>query len=128
RSTGGGGGGGDIVGAERRVARICRSRRPPAPTERRPPEGTSRGSNGMKMERIEAGREPSGHDVRAPTAEIHGRASRTRLKGVSVARRTRVNPALVSTSPSRFSPAWAPSAPPSYRARDACARSGFGTE
>jgi hypothetical protein len=39
-----------------------------------------------------------------------GRASITRLKGVSVARRTRLNPASFSSSASRASPAWAPSA------------------
>ena len=42
----------------------------------------------------------------------HGRASRTRLKGVSVARRKRENPASVTTSRSRASPACAPSAGP----------------
>ena len=47
-----------------------------------------------------------------------GRASSTRLKGVSVARRTRENPAAVSTSRSRVSPACAPSARPTCWARD----------
>jgi hypothetical protein len=36
----------------------------------------------------------------------YGRASSTMLNGVSVARRTRVNPASERTALSRFSPAW----------------------
>jgi hypothetical protein len=45
----------------------------------------------------------------------HGRASYTRLTGVSATRRNRVNPALVTSSRVRASPAWAPSAcPPSW--------------
>src|SRR5580700_10496715 len=36
----------------------------------------------------------------------HGRASRTRLNGVSAARRKRVKPAVVTTSRKRVSPAW----------------------
>ena len=42
----------------------------------------------------------------------HGRASRTRLNGVSAARRKRVNPAAVTSSRKRASPACAPSASP----------------
>jgi hypothetical protein len=41
-----------------------------------------------------------------------GRASRTRLNGVSAARRNREKPASWTTSPSRVSPACAPSASP----------------
>ena len=41
-----------------------------------------------------------------------GRASSTRLKGVSAARRNRVKPASVATFFKRASPAWAPSAVP----------------
>ncbi len=43
---------------------------------------------------------------------VHGRASSTRLKGVSAARRTRLKPPSLSTSVRRCSPAWAPSARP----------------
>ena len=43
---------------------------------------------------------------------FHGRASYTRLKGVSAARRKRVKPAAVTTSLILASPAWAPSASP----------------
>ncbi len=39
---------------------------------------------------------------------IYGRASYTMLNGVSVARRNRLNPAVVTTSRMRDSPAWAP--------------------
>src|ERR1700683_1128313 len=42
----------------------------------------------------------------------HGRASNTRLNGVSAARRKRVKPAAVTTSRILASPAWAPSASP----------------
>ena len=42
----------------------------------------------------------------------YGRASSTRLNGVSVARRNRVNPASSATARSRSSPAWAPRASP----------------
>ncbi len=42
----------------------------------------------------------------------YGLASSTRLNGVSVARRKRPNPASDMTSPSRASPAWAPSPSP----------------
>ena len=38
----------------------------------------------------------------------HGRASKTRLNGVSAARRKRVKPPAVTTSRMRASPAWAP--------------------
>lgn len=41
-----------------------------------------------------------------------GRASRIMLKGVSVARRTVLNPAASTTSLSLASPAWAPNAAP----------------
>ena len=45
----------------------------------------------------------------APAGALgYGRASSTRLNGVSVARRNRVNPASAATSPSRCSPACAP--------------------
>jgi len=43
---------------------------------------------------------------------FQGRASYTRLKGVSAARRKRVKPAAVTTSLILASPAWAPSASP----------------
>ena len=49
----------------------------------------------------------------------YGLASRMRLNGVSVARRTRVNPPCLSTSVSCASPAWAPSARPTSWASDA---------
>ena len=49
----------------------------------------------------------------------HGRASSTRLKGVSATRRKRVKPAATTTSRSRASPAWAPSASPTSWASDA---------
>ena len=48
----------------------------------------------------------------------HGLASNTRLNGVCVARRNRVNPPFMTTSRSRASPAWAPRAGPLY-AREA---------
>jgi hypothetical protein len=49
----------------------------------------------------------------AKTAVVrYGRASRTRLNGVWVARRTRVKPAASRTSRNRASPAWPPSASP----------------
>jgi hypothetical protein len=49
----------------------------------------------------------------------YGLASSTRLNGVSVARRKRVNPPSVITSRSRDSPAWAPSARPTSWSREA---------
>jgi hypothetical protein len=49
----------------------------------------------------------------------YGRASKIKLKGVCVARRNRVNPPLVTTSRSRFSPACAPSANPTSCESDA---------
>ena len=42
----------------------------------------------------------------------YGRASKTKLNGVSVARRKRVNPPAVTTSRKRASPAWLPKASP----------------
>ena len=51
-------------------------------------------------------------DVRDPRGSDYGRASSTRLNGVSVARRKRVKPASSSTSRRRASPACAPSAAP----------------
>ena len=54
---------------------------------------------------------------RPPTR--HGRASSTRLNGVSAARRKRVKPPAVTTSRSRASPACAPSASPTSCASDA---------
>ena len=56
-----------------------------------------------------------GHPVQAgcgATFTPQGRASRTRLNGVAVARRKRVNPPAITTSRSRASPAWAPRANP----------------
>lgn len=47
-----------------------------------------------------------------PAVGAHGRASSTRLKGVSVARLKRVKPPAVTTSRRRASPACAPSAKP----------------
>jgi hypothetical protein len=49
----------------------------------------------------------------------HGRASKTRLKGVSAARRKRVNPPSETTSPILDSPACAPSASPTSCESDA---------
>src|SRR5438874_1484790 len=49
----------------------------------------------------------------------HGFASNTRLKGVSAARRKRVNPPAETTSPIRASPACAPSASPTSCESDA---------
>src|SRR5439155_3476223 len=49
----------------------------------------------------------------------YGRASSTRLKGVSVARRKRVKPPAMTTSRSRASPACAPSASPTSCASEA---------
>ena len=49
----------------------------------------------------------------------YGLASRMRLNGVSVARRTRVNPPWLRTSVSRASPACAPKARPTSWASDA---------
>ncbi len=49
----------------------------------------------------------------------HGRASNTRLKGVSVARRKRLKPPAATTSPIRASPAWAPRARPTSCDSDA---------
>src|SRR5439155_1717897 len=49
----------------------------------------------------------------------YGRASSTRLKGVSVARRKRVKPPAVTTSRSLASPACAPSARPTSCASEA---------
>ena len=46
------------------------------------------------------------------TSVGYGRASNTMLKGVSLTRRNRPNPALVTTSRIRASPACAPSASP----------------
>ena len=45
---------------------------------------------------------------------VQARASRTRLKGVSAARRQWPKPASANTSASRASPAWAPSAWPPF--------------
>ena len=49
----------------------------------------------------------------------YGRASKTRLSGVSVARRKRPNPPSATTSRRRASPAWAPSARPTSWSLDA---------
>ena len=51
--------------------------------------------------------------------DAYGFASRTRLNGVSVARRKRVNPPAFTTSRRRASPAWAPSASPTSWSREA---------
>jgi len=53
-----------------------------------------------------------------------GRASNTRLKGVSVARRNRVNPPDVTTVRRRASPAWAPRHKPTSWAREHGVHSG----
>lgn len=63
------------------------------------------------------GRDRPGRGVpRAPPGDTrganYGRASSTRLAGVSAARRKRDNPACSNTSRSRASPAWPPSASP----------------
>jgi len=55
----------------------------------------------------------------SPRHTCYGRASYTRLNGVSAARRKRVNPALDTTSRIRFSPACAPNAAPTSWASDA---------
>jgi len=53
------------------------------------------------------------------TSDLQGLASRTRLKGVSVARRKRRKPPWVTTSRRRASPAWAPRQAPTSCERDA---------
>jgi hypothetical protein len=53
------------------------------------------------------------------TTFAHGRASNTKLKGVSAARRKRVKPAAVTTLRMRSSPACAPRAAPTSCAREA---------
>jgi hypothetical protein len=55
----------------------------------------------------------------AVTEAVYGLASKTRLKGVSVARRKRVKPPAVTTSRMRASPACAPSASPTSCAFEA---------
>ena len=54
-----------------------------------------------------------------PVHGTHGRASSTRLKGVSAARRTRLKPPSPKTSVRRCSPAWAPSAKPTSWLKEA---------
>src|SRR5436190_17640842 len=49
----------------------------------------------------------------------HGRASNTRLNGVSAAVRKRPKPPAATTSPMRAGPAWAPSASPTSCDSDA---------
>ena len=56
---------------------------------------------------------------RPGTAETYGRASYTRLNGVSAARRKRVKPPVWTTSRIRASPACAPSASPTSWDNDA---------
>src|SRR5579885_933484 len=51
--------------------------------------------------------------------QLYGRASKTMLNGVSVARRKRVNPADVTTSRSLASPACAPNPSPTSWSSDA---------
>ena len=67
----------------------------------------------------EGSRAPSPTGIIATLPRRYGFASRTRLKGVSVARRNRVNPASAKMSRHRPSPAWAPSASPTSWALDA---------
>ncbi len=61
------------------------------------------------------------HDGLVPSRQVenHGRASNTRLKGVSAARRKRLKPADVTTLRMRSSPACAPSAAPTSWAIEA---------
>ena len=60
----------------------------------------------------DADRHQRGRHRRDQRSGAHGRASSTRLKGVSAARRKRVKPASVTTSEILAGPAWAPSASP----------------
>src|SRR5438067_13908616 len=55
--------------------------------------------------------DPGGREL-DDLCELHAFASRTRLKGVSATRRKVLNPAPVTSSRSRPSPAWAPRAAP----------------
>jgi len=61
--------------------------------------------------------EKKGRSGTCPT--VYGLASKTRLKGVSAARRKCEKPPLVTTSRMRFSPACAPRASPTSCAFDA---------
>lgn len=63
-------------------------------------------------------RRPAWQEPRAP-GSCQGRASKTRLNGVSAARRNRLNPAVPMTSAIRASPACAPRASPTSCDRDA---------
>ena len=63
-----------------------------------------------------------------PIVAGQGRASKTRLKGVWVARRKRLNPPVVTTSRMRFSPAWAPRAAPTSCAIEAGTQSSVEAE
>ena len=86
----------------------------PQPEDRRVPPAPRLPEARRQLPRRAGGSAPG----RAGPARRHwgwgsyGRASSTRLNGVSAARRTRVKPAVPSTSRRRASPAWAPSARP----------------
>ena len=75
---------------------------------RRVPVSVGPDARRHRRDRTGPGRSRAGRDGR----DRHGLASRMRLNGVWVARRTRLNPASRSTSPSRRSPACAPSPRP----------------
>ena len=87
---------------------------PVAPVRRISLEATVSGYPGRGHERV--GR--SARTAPRPRAR-QGRASSTRLKGVSAARRTRSKPPASRTARSRRSPAWAPRQAPTSCARDA---------
>jgi hypothetical protein len=97
------------VGWDDRVASepVGTRRRHTTVTPRVPPPATPR-------------RDREGENATLPPLGVtYGRASRIRLNGVSVARRTRVNPPCSRTSVSRASPACAPSARPTSWESDA---------
>ncbi len=83
------------------------------------------GIAGATLLAVAAGRSPGGlsRDVAVRLTRLdrsaHGRASNTRLNGVSAARRKRVKPPAATTSPIRASPACAPSASPTSCDSDA---------
>ena len=102
-----------------RAAALAGDRRRAGPGGRRP--GGRRvplpvGPNARRHRRGRTG--PGGVRAGRHGRDRHGLASRMRLNGVSVARRTRLNPASRSTAASRRSPACAPSPRPTSWASD----------
>lgn len=77
------------------------------------------GLTGTKTGCNERARGACGQSASRSRSRIQGRASSTRLKGVSIARRKRVKPPWCTTSRSRASPAWAPRHNPTSCERDA---------